>query len=171
MGLQGSDLVQDLRVSLISYTQVGIDSHGMVMTTRQVVIVKMCTCEKRQSEAQSGHDSGASVVVLKEAQRFTQLELLLIGNLIVCPPISHLPRGMVVSVCSSRNLPRAPPSRVLTGHRGPVTCVATHPVFAIVASGSEDATIKVHKYTSDAMCTVTGVVHRHCVYGGMICTM
>lgn len=43
---------------------------------------------------------------------------------------------------SSRNLPRAPPSKILTGHRGPVTCLATHPVFAMLASGSEDATIK-----------------------------
>ena len=43
----------------------------------------------------------------------------------------------------SRILPRAPAKAVLTGHRGPITCVTFHPIYSIVVSGSEDATIKI----------------------------
>ncbi|KXX81945.1 Nuclear distribution protein nudF-1 [Madurella mycetomatis] len=40
-------------------------------------------------------------------------------------------------------LPKSPPRYVLEGHRLPVTCVAFHPVFSSLASGSEDYTIKI----------------------------
>ena len=40
-------------------------------------------------------------------------------------------------------LPRAPARHSLTGHRDPVTAVAFHPVFSVLASGSEDTTIKI----------------------------
>ncbi|KAJ9203127.1 hypothetical protein DTO166G4_5539 [Paecilomyces variotii] len=40
-------------------------------------------------------------------------------------------------------LPRAPPRHDLQSHRGPVTCVAFHPIFSSLASGSEDTTIKI----------------------------
>lgn len=40
-------------------------------------------------------------------------------------------------------LPRAPARHDLQSHRQPVTCVAFHPVFSSLASGSEDATIKI----------------------------
>ncbi|KAL1988362.1 hypothetical protein VTN96DRAFT_10045 [Rasamsonia emersonii] len=40
-------------------------------------------------------------------------------------------------------LPRAPARHTLQSHRQPVTCVAFHPVFSSLASGSEDATIKI----------------------------
>lgn len=43
-----------------------------------------------------------------------------------------------------RILPRAPAKAVLAGHRNPVTCVALHPLYSVVASSSEDATVKVH---------------------------
>ncbi|CAN0388328.1 unnamed protein product, partial [Ectocarpus sp. 13 AM-2016] len=36
-----------------------------------------------------------------------------------------------------------PAKGVLTGHRNPVTCVALHPLYSVVASSSEDATVKV----------------------------
>ncbi|CAN0429711.1 unnamed protein product, partial [Hapterophycus canaliculatus] len=42
-----------------------------------------------------------------------------------------------------RVLPRAPAKAVLAGHRNPVTCVALHPLYSVVASSSEDATVKV----------------------------
>lgn len=44
---------------------------------------------------------------------------------------------------SDRILPRAPAKAVLAGHRNPVTCVALHPLYSVVASSSEDATVKV----------------------------
>ena len=40
-------------------------------------------------------------------------------------------------------LPRAPARHTLPSHRGPVTCVAFHPTFSSLASGSEDTTIKI----------------------------
>ena len=40
-------------------------------------------------------------------------------------------------------IPRPPEKYVLTGHRSTVTRVVFHPVFSVVASASEDATIKV----------------------------
>jgi platelet-activating factor acetylhydrolase IB subunit alpha len=40
-------------------------------------------------------------------------------------------------------LPRSPARHNLQGHREPVTCVAFHPIFSSLASGSEDYTIKI----------------------------
>lgn len=40
-------------------------------------------------------------------------------------------------------LPRAPARHILQSHRAPVTCIAFHPVFSSLASGSEDATVKI----------------------------
>ncbi|KAJ5344562.1 hypothetical protein N7452_002566 [Penicillium brevicompactum] len=40
-------------------------------------------------------------------------------------------------------LPRAPARHDLEGHRSPVSCVAFHPVFSSLASGSDDTTIKI----------------------------
>jgi platelet-activating factor acetylhydrolase IB subunit alpha len=40
-------------------------------------------------------------------------------------------------------VPRAPAAHVLTGHRAPVTRVAFHPQYSVVASASEDATVKI----------------------------
>lgn len=41
-------------------------------------------------------------------------------------------------------IPRPPERYALSGHRSPVTRVIFHPVFSIMVSASEDATIKVH---------------------------
>ncbi|KAI9714325.1 MAG: protein with putative role during mitosis [Bogoriella megaspora] len=40
-------------------------------------------------------------------------------------------------------LPRSPARHTLQSHRSPITCVAFHPVFSSLASGSEDTTIKI----------------------------
>lgn len=40
-------------------------------------------------------------------------------------------------------IPRPPEKYCLMGHRNTVTCVVFHPVFSVLASASEDATIKV----------------------------
>ena len=40
-------------------------------------------------------------------------------------------------------VPRAPAGRVLTGHRGEITKVAFHPLYSLLASASNDATIKI----------------------------
>lgn len=41
-------------------------------------------------------------------------------------------------------IPRPPEKYCLTGHRSTVTRVVFHPVFSVLASASEDATIKVN---------------------------
>jgi platelet-activating factor acetylhydrolase IB subunit alpha len=51
--------------------------------------------------------------------------------------------GIKKSNSDSRILPRAPAKAVLNGHRGPITCVTFHPIYSIIVSGSEDATIKI----------------------------
>ncbi|CAK1365353.1 Nuclear distribution protein PAC1 [Cercospora beticola] len=43
-------------------------------------------------------------------------------------------------------LPRAPARHTLQSHRNPITCVAFHPLFSSLASGSEDCTIKIWDY-------------------------
>ncbi|KAK4132149.1 dynein regulator [Trichocladium antarcticum] len=40
-------------------------------------------------------------------------------------------------------LPKSPARHTLQSHREPITCVAFHPVFSSLASGSEDQTIKI----------------------------
>lgn len=40
-------------------------------------------------------------------------------------------------------VPRAPAAYVLTGHRGSVLKVAFHPTFNLIASASEDGTVKI----------------------------
>ncbi|KAL2150416.1 hypothetical protein VTH82DRAFT_6979 [Thermothelomyces myriococcoides] len=40
-------------------------------------------------------------------------------------------------------LPKSPARHTLQSHRSPITCVAFHPVFSSLASGSEDQTIKI----------------------------
>lgn len=40
-------------------------------------------------------------------------------------------------------IPRPPEKYALSGHRSPVTRVIFHPVFSLMVSASEDATIKV----------------------------
>ena len=54
-------------------------------------------------------------------------------------------------------LPRAPARHSMQSHRLPVTCVAFHPIFSSLASGSEDTTIKVWDWElGELECTVKG---------------
>jgi WD40 repeat protein len=48
-------------------------------------------------------------------------------------------------------LPRAPERHRLTQHRAPVTAVAFHPVFTIIATASEDSTIKLWDYETGVL--------------------
>ena len=49
-------------------------------------------------------------------------------------------------------VPRAPEKYTLSGHRSPVTKVVFHPVYSIMLTASEDATIKV-KWNSLSSCS------------------
>lgn len=43
-------------------------------------------------------------------------------------------------------IPRAPEKQSMTGHRSPITRVVFHPIYQILASSSEDTTIKIWDY-------------------------
>jgi platelet-activating factor acetylhydrolase IB subunit alpha len=43
-------------------------------------------------------------------------------------------------------IPRGPEKHLLSGHRSPVTRVCFHPVFSVLATASEDTTIKIWDY-------------------------
>jgi len=45
-------------------------------------------------------------------------------------------------------LPRPPEKLSLTGHRSPINRVSFHPVYTLLASASEDATIKIWDFES-----------------------
>ncbi|CAK9252808.1 unnamed protein product [Sphagnum jensenii] len=48
----------------------------------------------------------------------------------------------------SKYLPVVPVKSVLVGHRGPVTSIAVHPLYTLMATGSEDTIIKIWDYDS-----------------------
>ena len=52
-------------------------------------------------------------------------------------------RRDVVGSSTSRCLPKGPAKFTMAAHRSPITCVVFHPVFSVIASSSEDATIKI----------------------------
>ncbi|TPX66047.1 hypothetical protein SpCBS45565_g04723 [Spizellomyces sp. 'palustris'] len=58
--------------------------------------------------------------------------------------VSHVPVRR--SADSVDWIPRPPHKHALTGHRSPITKIAFHPVFSVLASASEDATIKIWDY-------------------------
>eukprot|EP00158_Paraphelidium_tribonemae_P001730 Partr_v1_DN24740_c0_g1_i1_m37241 putative Positively regulates the activity of the minus-end directed microtubule motor protein dynein. May enhance dynein- mediated microtubule sliding by targeting dynein to the microtubule plus end. Required for len=49
---------------------------------------------------------------------------------------------------SHQLIPRAPERLSLKGHRAPITALSFHPVFSVIASASEDASIKIWDYES-----------------------
>lgn len=52
-------------------------------------------------------------------------------------------------------IPRPPEKYSLTGHRAPINRVIFHPVFSLIVSASEDATIKVRAKDRTARSYVT----------------
>lgn len=52
-------------------------------------------------------------------------------------------------------IPRPPERYALSGHRSPVTRVIFHPVFSVIVSASEDATIKVRSSVSSVALSST----------------
>lgn len=57
-------------------------------------------------------------------------------------------RASSSSSSSQPFLPRAPARHTFTSHRAPVTRVAFHPTWTILASASEDATVKIWDWES-----------------------
>jgi platelet-activating factor acetylhydrolase IB subunit alpha len=68
-------------------------------------------------------------------------------NVSVGPPNPAL-EGMTAFKNARGPLPHAPPAASLVGHRSPVTSIAVHPLYSLVASASEDSTVKIWDYES-----------------------
>lgn len=49
-------------------------------------------------------------------------------------------------VSSTDTIPRPPERHALAGHRSSITRIKFHPVFAVIATASEDATIRIWDY-------------------------
>lgn len=69
------------------------------------------------------------------------------AKLSAVPESSQMPSRIIsndsqASIFDTKYLPKGPARAILSGHRAPVTSVAIHPVYSLVASGSEDSTIK-----------------------------
>lgn len=60
--------------------------------------------------------------------------------------LASAPMRKTNSVNGQDWLPRLPEKYVLSGHRNPITRIAFHPVFSVIASASEDTTIKLWDY-------------------------
>ncbi len=62
---------------------------------------------------------------------------------------SEIDNATPMSLANRRNidpttwLPKAPPRHTLESHRDTINCVAFHPIFSSIASGSDDCTIKI----------------------------
>lgn len=65
--------------------------------------------------------------------------------------IAELASPTRASTSSSSNapfLPRAPARHTLTSHRSPITRVAFHPLWNVLASASEDSSVKIWDWES-----------------------
>jgi platelet-activating factor acetylhydrolase IB subunit alpha len=51
-----------------------------------------------------------------------------------------------VTLGENRLLPKGPAKATLSGHRGSVLCVDSHPLYSLIATGSDDATVKIWDY-------------------------
>ena len=52
---------------------------------------------------------------------------------------------------NAEGMPRPPEKFNLAGHRDTITCVRFHPVYSVVASSSEDGSIRLWDYESGSL--------------------
>lgn len=61
------------------------------------------------------------------------------------------PTRATTSSSSAPFIPRPPARHTLTSHRSPITRVAFHPVWTVLASASDDQTVKIWDWESGDM--------------------
>ncbi len=78
----------------------------------------------------------------------TQIMDLESRNAALLAELASPTRASSSSSSSQPFLPRAPARQTLTSHRAPITRVAFHPTWTVLASASEDATVKIWDWES-----------------------
>jgi platelet-activating factor acetylhydrolase IB subunit alpha len=61
------------------------------------------------------------------------------------------PGVKLTDAANNEGMPTAPEKFTLAGHRDTITCVKFHPVYSVVASSSEDGSIRLWDYESGAL--------------------
>ncbi|KAH8927891.1 dynein regulator [Atractiella rhizophila] len=84
-----------------------------------------------------------SVIRLQKKIMDLESKITLLNSELASRPAGGVTSGPSSSSSQLLFLPRAPPRHTLLGHRAPVTKVAFHPVFNVIVTASEDASIKV----------------------------
>jgi platelet-activating factor acetylhydrolase IB subunit alpha len=65
-----------------------------------------------------------------------------------CEALTEMGAAMGLSKVAGDGLPREPEKYTLQGHRGKITKLVIHPFYSVVASASEDASIRLWDYDS-----------------------
>jgi platelet-activating factor acetylhydrolase IB subunit alpha len=65
-----------------------------------------------------------------------------------CEALNEMGANMGLGKGQGDGLPREPEKYTLQGHRGKITKLVIHPFYSIVASASEDATVRLWDYES-----------------------
>lgn len=65
-----------------------------------------------------------------------------------CEALTEMGAAMGLSKVQGDGLPREPEKYTLQGHRGKITKLVIHPFYNVVASASEDASIRLWDYDS-----------------------
>ncbi len=61
---------------------------------------------------------------------------------------AQMPARYTTTTQASTNLPVAPEIKILEGHRAAITHINFHPIYTLIASSSEDGTIKIWDFES-----------------------
>ncbi|ESK97370.1 platelet-activating factor acetylhydrolase ib alpha subunit [Moniliophthora roreri MCA 2997] len=81
--------------------------------------------------------------VIRMQKKIMDLETRLTQALEENSHMSHLPNGSAGGKSNDDWIPTAGPKHTLTGHREAVNTVAFHPLYSVVASASDDCTVKI----------------------------
>eukprot|EP00741_Cyanophora_paradoxa_P001341 tig00000480_g1297.t1 len=105
------------------------------------------TAEQLKQEAGVDYDDGVSGLLEKKWTSVVRLQKKIMDLEAkveqLTEDLKSAGPGKPGAKLASEKLPRTPAARSLTGHRGTITQVAFHPTYGFLASGCEDASVRV----------------------------